>query len=130
MKGIVITPSNDISLIDVLENGEPLYALISAVVGGFMENVRPRRLRKGLIMIVNEEGLLHGLPVNPMASWLYETDKHGQPIVGKVIILEEGLYEGEPDIVGISDEEASAVIAELIDEFTSLVSERRIIING
>ena len=116
MKGIVITPSNDISLIDVIENGEPLYALISAVVGGFMENVRPRRLRKGLIMIVNEEGLLHGLPINPMASWLYGADKHGQPIVGNVIILEEGLYKGEPDIVGISDEEAADVAAELTDE--------------
>ncbi len=33
MKGIVITPSNDISLIDVFENGEPLYALVRAVVG-------------------------------------------------------------------------------------------------
>ena len=129
MKGIVINTANDISLIDVSMNGEPLYALVRAVVGGFMENVRPRRLRKGLIMIVNEEGLLLGLPVNPMASWLYGADKHGQPIVGNVIILEEGLYKGEPDIVGISDEKAADVAAELIEEYVNLVEERRII-NG
>ena len=48
-------------------------------------------------MLVDEEGYYHDLPVNFIASWLYETDKHGYPILGDVLIIGEYL-----DIDGIA----------------------------
>lgn len=113
MKGIVISTANKIQTTEIPENGHPLYDLVRGVVGGHMENVYPRRLDSNLIMVVNEEGLLMDLPVNPVASYLYGMDIHGQPIVGNVIILKKGYFEGEPDIVGIPDNEAETIIETL-----------------
>lgn len=47
-------------------------------VGGYIE---PIYLKEGSVMYVNEEGLLHNLPSNPLASIIA-----GKPIVGDVII--------------------------------------------
>ena len=48
------------------------------LVGGYIEIVE----RKGLLLVVNEEGLLRELPHNIQASFLV-----GQPIVGDVVLL-------------------------------------------
>ena len=113
MKGIVISTANTIQTTEIPENGHRLYDLVRDAVGGYMENVYPMRLDRNLIMVVNEEGLLMGLPINPVASYLYGMDIHGQPIVGNVIILKKGYFEDEPDIVGIPDDEAETIIETL-----------------
>ena len=113
MKGIVISTANTIQTTEIPENGHPLYDLVRGAVGGYIENVYPMRLDRNLIMVVNEEGLLMGLPINPVASYLYGMDIHGQPIVGNVIILKKGYFEDEPDIVGIPDDEAETIIETL-----------------
>ncbi len=118
MKGITITTKNVISTIDIQQNGSPLYELMHKVVGGYYENVNPRRLKQGYVMIVNEEGLLHGLPINAIGSYLYETDKHGSPIAGDVLILKYGYYQDEPDVVGMTDDEAN----ELMNDFLKIIS--------
>lgn len=110
MKGIVISTENEIKTVDIAENGSPLYAQVRSAVGGYMENVYPRRLDSNLIMVVNEEGLLMDLPINLIASYLYGTDVHGHSIVGNVIILKRGYFEGEPDIVGIPDDESQTIL--------------------
>ena len=51
MKGIVITPENEISVKDF---GEPLYQTIGEAVGGYIEHVNPRLLDAPFCMIVNE----------------------------------------------------------------------------
>ena len=53
---------------------------LQAVVGGFIEVVH---LPDGRLMVVNEEGKLNGLPVNPKASELYP-----DIIVGDVLVCE------------------------------------------
>lgn len=64
---------------EVIEIENTLEALQTAV-GGYIETVR---LRVGnAVMIVNEEGLLLGLPYNTAASGFA-----GQPIVGTAIIV-------------------------------------------
>lgn len=50
-----------------------------AWVGGYVQIVR---LGAGSQMLVNEDGLMMGLPVNPLAS-----QEYGAVIVGNVIIL-------------------------------------------
>lgn len=84
----------------------------------YVERVRPRRLYTMLgvprvvttnpgecaTMIVDEDGLLRNLPVNAVGSWLYETDRHGSPIVGNIVIVGE-IYVGTGiKFCGISDD--------------------------
>jgi hypothetical protein len=52
---------------------------LQGYVGGYIELVR---LSDGKVMVVNEEGKLHGLPVNQMASAIYLRDS----IVGDVVV--------------------------------------------
>lgn len=44
---------------------------------------------KVVSMLVDEEGLLKNLPINPVASWLYGSHEHGSPIVGNVVFVGE-----------------------------------------
>lgn len=64
---------------EVIEIENTLEALQKAV-GGYIETVRLRV--DNAVMIVNEEGLLLGLPYNVTASGFA-----GQPIVGTAIIV-------------------------------------------
>ncbi|MBQ4145437.1 MAG: DUF3846 domain-containing protein [Clostridia bacterium] len=113
MKAIIVTAGNVISMTDVAENGEPLYQIVRNAIGGYMENVYPKGLPEGYVMIVDEEGKLKGNPINQVGSYLYQSHLHGDPIVGDVIILKLGIYQGEYDIVGIPDDEANKLMNEL-----------------
>ena len=79
MKGLVITTENKMQ---VREFGEPAYENIGKAVGGWIEVVHPKGLPDPFCMVVNEEGLLHGLPLNLFGCILYDTVRHGNPIVG------------------------------------------------
>lgn len=54
-------------------------------------------------MIVNEEGLLCSLLLNPVGCALYDTLGCGIPIVGTIVLMKEGIVNGELDIVGLDD---------------------------
>lgn len=75
-------------------------------LGGRLEIVHPKKLKPPYIMIVDEEGLLKDLPLNPVGCAFYETHKHGQPIVGKIYIAKQA---GDPyngyDAGGLTDED-------------------------
>ena len=75
MKGLVFDTENRIQLKDF---GEPLLDNLQKEVGGYIEVVHPRYLPEGLCMVVDDEGLLKGSPVNNIASILYGTPEHGQ----------------------------------------------------
>lgn len=110
MKAITISTDNEIKKIEVEQNGSPLYDLMREAVGGWYELVHPRRLPAKYVMIVNEEGLILRLDKNAIGSYLYETDKHGSPIVGNIIFLKNDRFDGEPDVVGLSDDEADELM--------------------
>ena len=106
MKAIVITPENRMR---VEEYTEPLYKTVGRTVDGWIEVVHPVQLPEPYCMIVNEEGLLRKLPLNPMGCALC-----GSLIVGTAAIMKEGTVDGEPDIVGLDEHDIqtiSAVIA-------------------
>lgn len=99
MKGIVITTDCAVSVQDF---GQPLYQTTGSVVDGWIEIVHPKRLPAPLVMIVNEDGLAKELPVNLVGTALYAY----APIVGNIVIMQDGYNaDGEPDIVGIPDED-------------------------
>lgn len=73
------------------------------------EIVRPRRIPGRCVMIVDEEGLLKDNELNPVGSWFYETDKHGEPIVGNIMILKEVMGDEGPELAGLDDKDVDAV---------------------
>lgn len=103
MKGIVITTKNAMR---VQEFSSPAYLSIGDAVGGWMEIVHPKRLKRPYCMIVNDEGLLRNLPLNAFGSLLYGTDYHGVPIVGDIVLIKEGINSnGECDLVGLDEQD-------------------------
>ncbi|MBQ7950285.1 MAG: DUF3846 domain-containing protein [Clostridia bacterium] len=107
MKAIIITADGKISQCDVEKNGEPLYDLVRKTVDGFMEHIYFPGL-PGYIGTVDEEGKLKEKPVNVLATRLYQNPLDF--LVGDVIILKYGTFEGDSDIVGIPDEEANQLM--------------------
>ena len=112
MKGIVVTTDLEIR---IEEFSHPLYKTVGSAVGGYIEHVKPARLRHPYCMIVNEEGRLLDLPLNYVGSYFYGTDQHGEPIVGNIVIMKDGYRGGEPDIVGLNDVEAEQIKDVIID---------------
>ena len=106
MKGVVVTTDLEIR---IEEFSDPLYKTVGSAVGGYIEHVKPARLRHPYCMIVNEEGRLLDLPLNPIGSFFYGTDKHGEPIAGNIVIMKDGYRDGERDIVGLGDVEAEEI---------------------
>ena len=106
MKGIVVTTDLEIR---IEEFSDPLYKTVGSAVGGYIEHVKPARLRHPYCMVVNEEGRLLDLPLNYVGSYFYGTDQHGEPIVGNIVVMKDGYRNGEPDIVGLDDSEVERV---------------------
>lgn len=103
MKGIVITTKNEMRVQDF---SEPTYKSIGDAVGGWIEIVCPVRLKRPYCMIVNEEGVLLNLPINSFGSFLYGMDYHGDPILGDIVLLKEGIdSNGERDILGLDGQD-------------------------
>jgi hypothetical protein len=75
----------------------------------WVEIVRPRRLPEGIIIVCDEEGLLKPNELNPVGSWFYESDKHGEPIVGNIMILKEEMGDEGPEFAGMTDDEVNKV---------------------
>ncbi|MBR6029233.1 MAG: hypothetical protein IKP40_09075 [Clostridia bacterium] len=76
----------------------------------YFENVYPHGLEDPYMMIVDEEGLLKEKPVvNFFASWLYETHRHGHPIVGDALIMKQIETDDGPEIGGMEKAEAEAI---------------------
>ena len=73
MKTIRVTADSKISVIDVdFDNIQS----IQRILGGYVEVVHNWRLSlllgEGIVMLVDEEGLLKKLPLNPVGSFFYE----------------------------------------------------------
>ena len=103
MIALVVNTKNEIRRV---EYDPPHYDVIKEAVGGWYEHVHPMGLDRPYSIMVNEEGLLLGLPMNRLGSELYGTPRHGQPIVGDIVFLKDGYDGGEPDVVGMTEDEA------------------------
>ena len=116
MIALVVNTKNEIRRV---EYDPPHYDVIKEAVGGWYEHVHPMGLDRPYSMMVNEEGLLLGLPMNRLGSELYGTPRHGQPIVGDVLFLKDGYDGGEPDVVGMTEDEAQR----LGDKFVKMTGD-------
>lgn len=107
MKGVVFTTDEKMYVKDF---GEPLYQTLGKEVDGWIEVVHARGLPAPFCFVVNEEGLLKKLPMNTIGSVWYQTRAHGWPIVGNIVVMKDGFTNGEPDIVGLTDEEVQKIM--------------------
>lgn len=111
MNGIVITTKNEVRPVMLTE---PTYISMQNFVGGVFEHVRPVNLKAPYCMICNEDGISQGLPINLIGCFLYGSHVHGNPIVGDILILKDGINEfDEADIVGLSNSEITTLCNEL-----------------
>lgn len=122
MKAIKITTDEVISVVDIQE---PTLKGMQEQVGGYIQTVRGYDLndldvpeKHNLLMIVNEEGKLGELPYNEVASDLVD-----DVIVGDILIMTEGFVNGEPDIIGLDDEQIEIVKKALKNNFKYLTEE-------
>ena len=121
MKTVKITTDNKVSIIDVDFNN---FRDIQKAVGGQFETVRTQLMvdyfrDPSVIMLVDEESLVKGLPVNMADCALYGTARHGWPIAGDLIFAQ---IQGE-DITAPDD--AEALRERLLTTFTGLREENR-----
>lgn len=80
--------------------------------------VHPRGLKNPYLFLCDEEGLLLEKPViNILGSWLYETHKHGEPIVGDIMIMKDVIINDECDFGGMEESEADVLAEWLLDHF-------------
>lgn len=106
MQGLLIKSNDEIYMKDF---EEPLYESIRNTLNGFFEIVRLNHNttfiemlgRKDFVLLVNDEGLLNNFSTNYVCSCLYKG-----AIAGDAILMKEGEVYGEPDIIGITKEEA------------------------
>lgn len=122
MKLIRVSTEMEISIHDFPEGGysEQNNELKRLIGNGcnYYQIVYPRRLYTVLghsnratkypgmavSMLVDEEGLLKKpLVLNPLASYLYEMDKHGCPIAGNVLFVGEADIKGDIEFCGVND---------------------------
>jgi malonyl CoA-acyl carrier protein transacylase len=109
MKAIKITTDDEISVVDI---HEPTLKGMQKEVDGYIQTVRGYNLndldvpeKRNLLMIVNEDGLNKELLYNEIAA-----DLADDYIVGDVLIMAEGFVNGDPDIVGLTDEQVNALV--------------------
>lgn len=88
MQTVKVSTDNVVSLVDIdFDN----FRAIQNAIGGHFETVRTRRSASyfgspDIVMLVDEEGLLKGLPKNMFGCVMYGTAEHGCPIVGDLIL--------------------------------------------
>lgn len=87
--------------------------VIHEALQSYYEIVRCRSLSHKYLMLVDDCGVLKNLPVNDVASELYGIRIHGCPICGNVLIMREDIVDGEPDIVGMTEEDTAELVRKL-----------------
>lgn len=119
MKTVKITTDNKISVIDVDLND---FRSIQQAIGGYFETVKTQKMfdyfKHPMMFLVDEEGHIKGLLLNQLGSYFYDTERHGWPIVGDIILaVPYGEY-----IIGLED--ADEIKAQLLRDFNFLKEEK------
>lgn len=107
MNIIIVTPQNTMFKRTIPER-DMLHSLKNAV-GGSVETV-PSILKNPYVVLCDEDGYIHERPINATGCKLYGTDEHGHPVLGNIVIMCQGIVNGEPDLVGLDDSRCEAVL--------------------
>lgn len=79
-------------------------AFAAAIGCEWIDIVHAANLPEGYCLVVDDEGLLKGQPVvNLIASYLYGTQEHGQPLCGDVLIAKDEYTPDGLETVGLEE---------------------------
>ena len=99
--------------VEKIDLKEPLHESLRKSLGGYFELVHPRRLERPYCMLVDGDGLLKDLQLNSVGSYLYETDKHSQPIVGDIFIMREANSIDGSILVGLQESDIDSLMVQV-----------------
>ena len=121
----------------ILETSEkPFIQEVKKVIGNdceLLDHVRPARLYREfgqsqergqrVLMLVDENGYGKKLPVNRLATWLYNADDRntGNLILGNAVIVQE-FIDDDIDIGGVRDD----VVFDLLPKLSEIASGLRV----
>ena len=107
---VKLNVNNTIEMIEIPKDHD--YKWYAKQIGcDFIEVVHPRYYPHPFV--IDEEGRLKDNYVNIIASAMHGTFEHNEPIVGTAILMDEGLVDGEPDLIGFSLEKATSIVDDL-----------------
>ena len=118
MNALKLSTNGDINLIDLKEKEYEytFQAMQKAIDCSMVDIVHAVNLPDPYCMVVDDEALLVDKPtVNLVASYLYGTVEHGQPICGDVLIMKDSITRDGIETVGLEDVD----IVELLNLFYS-----------
>lgn len=96
-----------------LPKREHLYQSMQAEIGCDMVEIVGcglNELGEKYCMVCDEEFLLKGRPViNPVASYFYGLQKHGQPLCGDVLIMKNQFTNDGIDTVGLDNDDIAQI---------------------
>lgn len=140
---ILITPNNDVKELEYPDEGLKSWKKLKEHIGNrceLIEHVQPKRLYTEIgagievkntpgskvSMLVDEEFYFHcdKTKLNKIASWLYETDRHGYPILGNVLIIGEKYGNAGIEFCEMSEEQFNLIFPRLKDCEKKLKEER------
>ena len=122
MKAILLKTNGHIKPIDMKEDAD--FRWYAKQIGcDWIEIVRP--VNCPYVLIVDEEGMMKANSLNILASDMYGTFEHNQPIVGDCLLVREE-YIGEPTVVGFDDDEADEIVSKLWSDFWELYHSERL----
>lgn len=131
-KMILITTDNDVKELEYPDEGLKSWNKLKEYIGNgckSIEHVQPKRLYtvigagieiknvpgSKVSMLVDEEFYFHcdNTKLNKIASYLYETDRYGYPILGNVLIIGEKYGNAGIDFCAMSEEQFDLVFPKL-----------------
>ena len=87
---VLLTDAQEIKMLEC-DPQEELFEIARGTIGcDWIELVEPESLsKKGYVLMIDEEGKLrdHPASINCIASEMYGSDRHGDPIVGNAVIV-------------------------------------------
>ncbi len=133
-KMILITTDNEVKELEYPDGGLKSWEKLKEHIGNrceLIEHVQPKRLYTEIgagfeinkmpgskvSMLVDEEFLYHcdKTKLNKIASYLYETDLHGYPILGNALIIGEKYENAGIEFCGMSEEQFDLVFSKLTE---------------
>ena len=122
---IVLETNGKIRLHTVADNSNILPDL-QALVDGYIEvlpvlDPRDNYRKTGLYVVVNEEGMIKGLPLNPIAPFVLHIAGFIAGTAG--LAVEKETEHGERDLYGMSVQQAEQVIKNFSIDLTFLYAE-------
>ena len=131
-KMILITTDNEVKELEYPDGGLKSWKKLREYIGNgceLIEHVQPKRLYTEIgagieiknvpgskvSMLVDEEFYFHcdETKLNKIASWLYETDRHGYQILGNALIIGEKYGNAGIEFCGMSEEQFDLVFPKL-----------------